>query len=207
MLEEYERKRKFGETPEPKASRPRERPPHLTFVVQKHDATRLHYDFRLEVDGVLKSWAVPKGPSLDPEVKRGAFMVEDHPISYADFEGVIPAGQYGAGRVIVWDRGIYVPDEAERPPLDDREEAERQMRDGLAAGKLSITMLGEKLQGSWTLVRTKRDPNEWLLMKHRDTYADPTQDVLALDRSVTSGRTLDDVAPPAERPGRRRATA
>jgi bifunctional non-homologous end joining protein LigD len=195
MLEDYERKRNFANTPEPAPEKAVPVNPNLTFVVQKHAATRLHYDFRLEVDGVLKSWAVPKGPSLDPRVKRAAIMVEDHPLSYAAFEGIIPRGEYGAGRVIVWDRGIYVPDESAHPPLNDRTESERQMLAGIEAGKLSFTMLGEKLQGSWTLVRTKRAANEWLLIKHRDGYADPTQDLTTLDRSVISARTLEEVGP------------
>jgi bifunctional non-homologous end joining protein LigD len=197
-LEEYDRKRNFSATPEPEPKKPQRRGKNLTFVVQKHAASRLHYDFRLEVEGVLKSWAVPRGPSLNPEDKRLAVMTEDHPMSYADFEGVIPEGQYGAGRVIVWDRGVYVPDETDRPPLDDRAEAERQMRKALAAGKVSITMLGEKLRGSFTLVRTTRDPDEWLLIKHRDAYADPDQDITRQDRSVTSDKTLDELGADAK---------
>ena len=190
MLEEYARKRDFTRSPEPAPTKRTRRQSHLLFVVQRHAASRLHYDFRLEVDGVLKSWAVPKGPSLDPEVKRAAYLVEDHPLAYADFEGVIPAGLYGAGRMIVWDRGFYVPDESDHPPLGDPDEATRQMRAALVAGKISITMLGERLQGSWTLVQTRRAQNEWLLIKHRDPYADKERDLTELDRSVVSGRTV-----------------
>ncbi|HZP25876.1 MAG TPA: non-homologous end-joining DNA ligase [Dehalococcoidia bacterium] len=193
MLEEYRKKRDFSQTSEP--------PPHdgsgvsgpLTFVTQKHDASRLHYDFRLEFDGVLKSWSVPKGPSLNPTDKRLAVMVEDHPLDYASFEGIIPKGSYGAGEVIVWDRGAYSPDEDGRLSWDDREEASRRMRDGLKAGKLSFTLRGHKLQGSWTLVKIARGEKEWLLIKHRDEFVDTVRDVTEDDRSVDSGLTIEDL--------------
>src|SRR5213595_1519224 len=155
-LEEYRRKRDFRKTPEPAGvAASHEKPgPALSFVIQKHAARRLHYDFRLELDGVLKSWAVPKGPSLDLHDKRMAIEVEDHPFAYGSFEGVIPPKQYGAGEVIVWDCGVYSPDEGGLW-FDDREEAERHVRQGLANGKLSIQLRGEKVKGSFALVKTK----------------------------------------------------
>ncbi|HWV90831.1 MAG TPA: DNA polymerase ligase N-terminal domain-containing protein, partial [Burkholderiales bacterium] len=153
-LSEYSAKRTFSATPEPAAAVPQARGGPLLFVIQQHSARRLHYDFRLECDGVLKSWAVPKGPSLDPADKRLAVRTEDHPFDYASFEGVIPAGQYGAGEVIVWDCGVYSPDE-EQPWVEDRAAAERQVLAGLENGKLGIFLRGEKVKGSFALVRTK----------------------------------------------------
>ena len=191
MLETYKRKRDFSRTPEPPAGR--RSSGNLRFVVQKHAARRLHYDFRLEIDGVLKSWPVPKGPSLDPNEKRLAVMVEDHPMDYATFEGVIAHGNYGAGQVIVWDSGVYSPDEGGVLWFGNREEADERMREGLEAGKLSFTLRGRKLRGSWTLVRTSRSPKDWLLIKHRDRYADPDCDVLMDDRSVQSGLTIEEL--------------
>ena len=194
MLESYEEKRDFTATPEPAPGDVGPRRGALRFVVQEHAARRLHYDFRLEADGVLKSWPVPRGPSLDPDEKRLAVMVEDHPTDYGTFEGVIPKGEYGAGQVIVWDAGVYSPDEGGLVPFGDREAAEAQMRKGLEDGKLSFTLRGRKLRGSWTLVRTtSRGPNEWLLIKHNDGYADPSRDVLEEDRSVLSGLTIADL--------------
>lgn len=142
-LTEYKRKRDFAETPEPGPKVGRKKK-NLTFVVQKHAARRLHYDFRLELDGVLLSWAVPKGPSTIAGEKRLAVMTEDHPIEYGKFEGTIPKGNYGAGKVEIWDSGIYVPDGGER-----------DMRAGLEEGKISFTLEGDRLQGSWTLVKMK----------------------------------------------------
>ena len=191
MLETYKRKRDFSQTPEPTAGS--RSSGNLRFVVQKHAARRLHYDFRLEIDGVLKSWPVPKGPSLDPKEKRLAVMVEDHPMDYAAFEGVIAHGNYGAGQVIVWDSGIYSPDEGGVLSFGNREEADERMREGLEAGKLSFTLRGHKLRGSWTLVRTSRSPKDWLLIKHRDGYADIDRDVLVDDRSVQSGLTIEEL--------------
>lgn len=203
-IKQYGEKRDFRRTPEPPAAEQASATGPLIFVVQKHRASHLHYDFRLELDGVLKSWAIPKGPSLDPGEKRLAVMVEDHPIDYASFEGTIPKGEYGAGQVIVWDCGMYSPDEGGVLPLNDRAEAEEQMRHGLAAGKLSITLLGEKLKGSWTLVKLKRGERDWLLIKHKDGFADPEREILAETQSVLSGLGIEDLQggrlPPA-RPG------
>jgi bifunctional non-homologous end joining protein LigD len=186
-LSEYSAKRTFAATPEPAAAVPAAGSGPLLFVVQQHSATRLHYDFRLECDGVLLSWAVPKGPALDPNEKRLAVHVEDHPYDYASFEGVIPAGQYGAGEVIVWDCGVYSPDEG-GTWFHDRRQAERQVREGLEKGKLSFLLRGEKLKGSFALVRTK-EKNQWLLIKHKDRFAGPT-DVTAQNHSVLSGKTV-----------------
>jgi bifunctional non-homologous end joining protein LigD len=189
-LERYAAKRSFTRTPEPPAKAIAARHGPLLFVIQKHAARRLHYDFRLALDGVLKSWAVPKGPSMDPADKRMAVEVEDHPFDYASFEGVIPAKQYGAGHVIVWDCGVYSPDEEQRYDFADRKRAEDRVRAELAAGKLSFFLCGCKLKGSFTLVRT-RQANQWLLMKHRDRFARPN-DVLAQSQSVLSQLSLDD---------------
>src|SRR5919108_407396 len=186
-LQEYRSKRRFKETPEPKGARQRGKGS-LRFVVQKHAATRLHYDFRLEADGVLKSWAVPKGPSLNPDDKRLAIMTEDHPYDYGSFEGVIPPKQYGAGEVIVWDCGVYSPDE-EEDWIDNREEAERQVREALEKGKLSVFLRGEKVKGSFALVRTK-DQKTWLLIKHKDRFA-AKDDITAQQRSVLSAITVE----------------
>jgi bifunctional non-homologous end joining protein LigD len=193
VLEKYREKRDFERTPEPAPADavPDEGP--LIFVIQKHAATRLHYDFRLEVDGVLKSWPIPKGPSLNPADKRLAVMVEDHPLDYASFEGVIPKGEYGGGQVIVWDAGDYSPDEDGKLSFHDREEAESRMREGLQKGKLSVFLRGQKLKGSWTLVRTKRAENEWLCIKHQDRFADRERDILEEDRSILWGLTIEDI--------------
>ncbi len=191
-LEEYRRKRDFERTAEPAPkTRPGAGP--LTFVVQKHRARALHYDFRLEVDGVLKSWSVPKGPSLDPADKRLAVMVEDHPLDYASFEGTIPKGEYGAGEVIVWDRGTYSPDEGGQLLFADRERAQTVTREGLEKGKISIFLRGEKLKGSFALVRMARQEKNWLLMKHRDEHARPGSDILTEERSVASRRTIAEI--------------
>jgi len=154
-LSEYSAKRTFTATPEPGPVPVEGRTGPLLFVIQQHSATRLHYDFRIECDGVLMSWAVPKGPSLDPAEKRLAVRTEDHPFDYGSFEGIIPAGQYGAGEVIVWDCGVYSPDEDQETWFHDRAEAEKRVREGLAAGKLSLLLRGEKIKGSFALLRTK----------------------------------------------------
>jgi bifunctional non-homologous end joining protein LigD len=193
-LSEYDAKRSFRQTPEP-APKVVEREGPLLFVIQMHAATRLHYDLRLECDGVLKSWAVPKGPSLDRGDKRLAMPTEDHPFDYASFEGVIPPKQYGAGEVIVWDCGVYSPDEGGLW-FDDRERAEREVREGLAKGKLSIQLRGEKVKGSFALVRTKQG---WLLIKHQDRFAGK-EDLTARNRSVLSGLAVEEMkATPAQR--------
>lgn len=198
-LKEYAAKRKFGVTPEP-APGPAPAADELVFVVHKHAARALHYDLRLELDGVLKSWAIPRGPSLDPAVKRLAVMVEDHPFAYREFEGVIPEGNYGAGSVIIWDRGSY-----RHPAARDRAAGERLLREGLAKGDLKFILEGEKLRGEFALVKTGRDDRSWLLLKKRDRYA-TGDDVLADNRSVVSARTLEEVfaGQPAARDGERK---
>ena len=185
-LKEYAAKRTFAKTPEPPAATS-EAEGRLVFVVHKHAARALHYDLRLELDGVLKSWAIPKGPSLDPGVKRLAVMVEDHPLDYRHFEGVIPEGNYGAGGVIVWDRGSY------RHPLarDDEESAEL-LRAGLGKGEVKFILAGEKLQGEFALVKTRQDEKSWLLIKKKDRFATP-EDVLQANRSVVSRQTVEEL--------------
>ena len=182
-LAKYRAKRDFAKTPEPSGTRARVHG-RASFVIQKHAARRLHYDFRLELDGVLLSWSVPKGPSLDPSEKRLAVHVEDHPLDYADFEGVIPKGQYGGGTVVVWDRGTWEP--------------EGDAAATMAKGKLTFTLHGDKLHGKWHLVRTKpsggKDEN-WLLFKSRDEAANDKLEIVESEpRSVVSGRTIDEVA-------------
>src|SRR5436190_23408829 len=192
QLADYTAKRSFNATPEPAPAplAPRKGP--LLFVIQQHAARRMHYDFRLESDGVLKSWAVPKGPSLDPSEKRLAAQTEDHPFDYASFEGVIPASQYGAGEVIVWDCGVYSPDEGAQYWFHDREKAERQVREGLEKGKLGLFLRGEKVKGSFALVRMA-DRKNWLLIKHKDRFV-AKNDLTALNRSVLSAATLHEIA-------------
>src|SRR5664279_2626495 len=189
-LSEYSAKRAFDVTPEPGPEVPDSGSGPLLFVVQQHAASRLHYDFRLECDGVLKSWAVPKGPSLDRNEKRLAVQVEDHPYDYASFEGVIPPKQYGAGEVIVWDCDVYSPDEG-GTWFHNRARAEMEVREGLAKGKLSFLLRGEKLKGSFALVRTK-DAKTWLLIKHKDRFVS-SDDVTAQNRSVISGVAVGDL--------------
>ena len=165
-LEKYKQKRSFNKTPEPTGGK--SNTTQLSFVVQKHAASHLHYDFRLEMDGVLKSWAVPKGPSLNPKDKRLAMMVEDHPYDYKDFSGVIPEGNYGAGIVEIWDSGTY-------SSLEDKgnaKEDEKLLRAGLEAGNLKFVLKGKKLKGEFALVRLKgSNSNSWLLIKHNDSFA------------------------------------
>lgn len=180
-LAEYNRKRRFGVTPEPPGRPGRVAGRRaLEFVVQKHRATRLHYDLRLEHQGVMLSWAVPKGPSLDPSVKRLAMMTEPHPMDYNQFEGVIPEGEYGGGTVMIWDRGTWEPETADV----DR---------ALAKGDLKFRLKGRKLSGSWVLVRT-RDERTWLLIKHRDAAASTEDVTLARPLSAVSRRTMAGIA-------------
>ena len=193
-LKDYSTKRSFKATPEPPPKPVPERSGPLLFVVQQHSARRLHFDFRLELDGVLLSWAVPDGPSLDPKVKRLAVPTEDHPFDYASFEGVIPPKQYGAGEVIVWDCGLYSPDAEGAYAFHDRGEAQRRLRAEHAKGKLSVFLLGEKLKGSWTLVKMK--DKDWLLIKHKDRFARSDVDVRARNRSVLSGYAVEDLKDP-----------
>lgn len=164
----YNTKRNFKETSEPTGKKSDKQQDKLVFVIQRHKASRLHYDFRLEMDGVLKSWAVPKGPSLNPHDKRLAMMVEDHPYDYKDFAGVIPEGNYGAGIVEIWDSGTYTSLEDKGSAKED----EKLLKAGLAAGNLKFVLHGKKLKGEFALVRLKdSDSNSWLLIKHNDSYA------------------------------------
>lgn len=188
-LEKYRQKRTFSKTPEPTGGKSEDQALH--FVVQKHDASHLHYDFRLEMRGVLKSWAVPKGPSMDPAIKRLAMMVEDHPYNYRDFEGIIPEGNYGAGTVMVWDEGTYEP--AEQSDADKKQQT-KDLLHQLHSGKLKFELNGKKLKGSFALVKASgRGENAWLLMKVKDRYASKT-DVTAKNKSVISGKTIEQIA-------------
>ena len=201
-LDAYRAKRDFHRSPEPRGAARAARKGGHSFVVQKHAARQLHYDFRLEQDGVLLSWAVPKGPSLDPADKRLAMEVEDHPLEYGAFEGVIPAGEYGGGTVMVWDRGIWIP---QGDPVE-----------GYARGHLKFTLEGEKLKGGWALVRThgskaggKPGHAAWLLIKEKDAYARPGNGSV-VDRapdSVMSGRSVDEISRARERVWRSRLSA
>ncbi len=185
-LKEYHKKRVFNQTPEPTGGKSSKKALH--FVVQKHDASRLHYDFRLEMQGVLKSWAVPKGPSLNPDDKRLAMMVEDHPYDYKNFEGVIPEGNYGAGTVIIWDEGSYETLE----PFSSKKEMEKSLLSQLKSGSLKFRLHGDKLQGEFALVHIKnngKSDNAWLLIKHRDTFAS-SADITKKNKSVVSGKTI-----------------
>src|ERR1700722_14768838 len=187
-LSVYRQKRDFSKTTEPKASTVAASG-RLRYVIQKHAARRLHYDLRLEWDGVFKSWAVTRGPSIDPADKRLAVEVEDHPLDYGDFEGTIPQGQYGGGTVQLWDRGFWSPEGGQSPD------------EALKRGELKFSLDGERLHGSWVLVRLKHDRDRgkrtnWLLIKHRDAAAQPggTEALMAVDRSVASGRSMQQIA-------------
>jgi bifunctional non-homologous end joining protein LigD len=190
-LADYRRKRNFAKTAEPKGGRVAAREEALAFVIQKHAARNLHFDLRFELDGVMKSWAVPKGPSLDPSVKRLAMQVEDHPIEYNDFEGIIPEGEYGGGTVMLWDRGTYTYPEKVPDPVE-------RLRQGYAKGDLKFELRGKRLRGSWVLVRIRRgDPNkpQWLLIKHRDRFAEPGSDIVAEKQtSIATRRTMKGIA-------------
>lgn len=193
-LTKYKQKRSKNKTPEPFAGKPSGT--ELRFVIQKHAASHLHYDFRLEMDGVLKSWAVPKGPSIDPDVKRLAMMVEDHPYDYRDFEGIIPKGQYGGGTVIVWDEGTYEPADGIEGDLKKQEKSLLQQ---LYSGKIKFILHGKKLKGEFALVKAHgRGENGWLLMKLEDRFARKV-DITLKDKSVRSKRTLEQVAKAADR--------
>jgi len=189
LLEEYRRKRDFRRTPEPAGTpehpaRPGKKP---VFVVQKHDASRLHYDFRLEVDGVLKSWAIPKGPSMNTRDKRLAVPTEDHPLEYRHFEGIIPEGQYGAGRVIVWDSGTFrniTKLDGKPVPLDQ----------AIENAQLAVWLEGKKLKGGFALTRIRDGEKPvWLLVKKRDAYANVSDPVTDQPASVLSGRTIEEL--------------
>lgn len=186
----YKKKRSFNETPEPKGKK-KSSGRTLKFVVQKHDATQLHYDFRLEMEGVLKSWAIPKGPSLNPQDKRLAMMVEDHPFDYRSFEGTIPAGNYGAGTVMVWDEGGYEAMGHEEDPVKKQEKI---LLEEMKKGDVKIVLHGEKLKGAFALVKIKgRGENAWLLIKKQDAAA-TEKDVTKKDKSVKTNRTLNQIA-------------
>jgi bifunctional non-homologous end joining protein LigD len=199
-LSTYHKKRKFNETPEPKG-KSNKVGKQLNFVVQKHEATRLHYDFRLEAEGVLKSWAVPKGPSMNTDDKRLAMMVEDHPFDYRTFEGIIPEGNYGAGTVMVWDEGNYIALGAK-----DAKESDKLIRAGIKKGELKIVLNGSKLKGGFAMVKLRNDKtgkparpngrsgggNSWLLFKERDEYAKKI-DITKKDKSAVSGRSMSQI--------------
>ena len=187
-LNEYRKKRDFKISPEPSGEKAAPKAPKssLIYVVQKHRASQLHYDFRLEYNGTLLSWAIPKGPSLDPSVKRLAMQVEDHPIEYANFEGVIPEGEYGGGTVMIWDQGTWTPESPD-------------VAAALEKGDLKFTLHGKKLKGSWVFVRTRgygsSSKTSWLLIKHRDEFASSKVDVVQeMPRSVVSNRLLAEIA-------------
>lgn len=185
-LKKYEEKRDFRKTTEPKkhGNTSYDQP---MFVIQKHDSQNLHYDFRLEIDGVLRSWVIPKGPSTDPSEKRLAIETEDHPISYADFEGIIPEGEYGAGEVIIWDKGTY-------ENHSKKNNQELSMQEGHQKGHMTFWLEGEKIKGGYALVRIDDDEKQWLLIKEDDEEADARRNPSKTKpKSVVSGRTLDDL--------------
>jgi len=186
-LGEYNAKRDFTRTAEPAGKVPKPRSKTLHFVIQKHAASHLHYDFRLELDGVMKSWAVPKGPSLDPSVRRLAMEVEDHPIAYNTFEGTIPQGEYGGGTVMLWDRGTYEADDEGGPA---------SLRSGYEKGELRFVMHGKRIRGGFVLARLRRPGRpQWLLIKRRDDYADPERDITAEETtSIATRRTMEQIA-------------
>jgi bifunctional non-homologous end joining protein LigD len=191
-LTTYHKKRKFNNTPEPKGREAKFKAAALHFVIQKHEASHLHYDFRLEHKGVLLSWAVPKGPSLNTDDKRLAMMVEDHPIDYMTFEGTIPAGNYGAGTVMVWDLGNYLA-----LGSSSVADSEKRMSQGLHKGELKFVLNGEKLKGGFALIKLKNDKdkkgNSWLLIKEKDNYTKKI-DITKKDKSVLTGKSMAQIA-------------
>lgn len=191
---------------------------HLVFVVHKHDATSLHFDFRLQIGNVMPSWAIPKGPTLDPKIKRLAMETTDHSMEYRTFEGVLPEGSYGAGPVMIWDEGYYLPEvevenhaemhgrkgAKERKVIEDLEEGQRAMKEGMKKGELKFRLFGKRLQGSFALVKTKAlsagrqgfgGPNTWLMIKHDDEFVKKDFDAKdkSLDKSVVSGKTMEEI--------------
>ncbi len=200
QLTEYRKKRDFKRTAEPEggSKAPKRSAEQLVFVIQKHAATRLHFDLRLELDGVMKSWAVPKGPAPDPSIKRLAMQVEDHPIEYNAFEGTIPQGEYGGGTVMLWDQGWYEPEKGG---------GEDGVREGYKKGDLKIVFHGKRMKGSWVVVRTRGwggggsgGKPSWLLIKHRDKYAQPGDGLVEkFTTSVTTKRTMEQIGGAAKK--------
>lgn len=197
----YKKKRNPKVTPEPFGSKTST--PQLRFVIQKHQATALHYDFRLEIKGVMPSWAVPKGPSLDPKVKRLAMQTEDHPLDYQNFEGVIPEGEYGGGTVMIWDQGIYYPEKevavGKREQIKEKKTGDEVVFEALQKGELKFFLKGKKLRGSFALVKTKGFPGSkpnkpaWLLIKHKDEFIQEGYDINQQNFSVLSGKTFEEI--------------
>ncbi len=185
-LKQYRQKRNFGSTPEPSGEKSQNKSTNPAFVIQKHSASHLHYDLRLETDGVLASWAVPKGPSTDPEQKRLAMRTEDHPLEYRDFEGTIPEGEYGAGQVIIWDKGTYAL-------IGDKSKDSTSPAGAIEKGHISFNLDGQKLKGGYSLTRID-DKGKWLLVKMRDSNAETDGDLLKeKPESVVSGKTIEDM--------------
>jgi DNA ligase D-like protein (predicted 3'-phosphoesterase) len=187
-LQTYRKKRDFTRTPEPAGKRISLRSKRSVFVIQKHDASRLHYDFRIEAGGVLKSWAIPKGPSTNPKDKRLAVPTEDHPTEYGKFEGIIPEGEYGAGSVIVWDTGTY-------RNLSEKNGKEIPIEEAIRQGRVKIWLEGKKLKGGYALTRIGTKPERWILVKMKDSEANASKDIArSQPRSVLSGKTVEEIA-------------
>jgi bifunctional non-homologous end joining protein LigD len=205
-LQKYKSIRSKDKTPEPFTSNDID-PKKFAFVIQKHQATALHYDFRLEIDGVMPSWAIPKGPTLDNKVKRLAMKTEDHPLDYRHFEGVIPDGEYGGGPVMIWDTGFYIPEietsKGVRKKITDKKEGEKVMAEGLEKGEIKFELHGKKLKGSFALVKTKgfppgRSENAWLLIKHLDDGVIEGYDAKDYNFSSITKKTLEEISNLAE---------